>query len=213
MSINPNDLKPNSHRYKEEQKNAQVERPKVEKVVTGTAKMKKNEMRKIADVFIAEDVANVKSYILMDVLVPAFKKLISDIVTDGIDMVLYGSTGRRRSSTGSTSRAGYVDYSGISSGRRYDDRRRDEPARRDIRHYEDVTVETRGEAEEVLRRMDELMETYRVVRVADFFDLVGLPCEYTDNNYGWTNIRNAEVVRDRSGRYAFKLPRALPIDR
>lgn len=208
-----NNLKPNSHRYKEEQKNAPIERPKVEKVVTGTAKIKKNEMRKLADVFIAEDVSNVKSYILMDVLVPAFKKLIADIVTDGIDMVLYGSTGRRRSGTGSTSRAGYVDYSGISSGRRYDDRRRDEQPRRDIRHYEDVTVETRGEAEEVLRRMDELMETYRVVRVADFFDLVGLPCEYTDNNYGWTNIRNAEVVRDRSGRYAFKLPRALPIDR
>ena len=42
-------------------------------------------------------------------------------------------------------------------------------------------------------------------------DLVGVTGNYTDNKYGWTNIRNAEVVRVRDG-YRIKLPRALPID-
>ena len=91
------DYKPNSHRFKEQQKEvATTEKKKVEKVVSGTAVKKRNDMRKLTDIFISEDAENVKSYIFMDVLVPAIKKAISDIVTDGIDMVLYGSTGRSR---------------------------------------------------------------------------------------------------------------------
>ena len=58
--------------------------------------------------------------------------------------------------------------------------------------------------------MDEMMEEYGIVRVADLFDLVGITGDYTDNKYGWTNIRNAEVVRVRDG-YKIKMPRAMPI--
>ena len=83
------DYKPNSHRYKEAQKRAAAEDKKVEKVVTGTVKVKKkNEIGRLKDVFISEDVNNVKNYVLMDVLIPAVKKAISDIVTNGIDMIL-----------------------------------------------------------------------------------------------------------------------------
>ena len=71
--------------------------------------------------------------------------------------------------------------------------------------------DTRGEAEEVLSRLDELIEMYGLVRVADLYDLVGITGDYTDNKYGWKNIRNARVERTRDG-YAIKLPRALLID-
>ena len=70
------EYKPNSHKSKEEQKNLVPEK-RVEKVISGTVKSKKkSEMQKFADVFISEDVNNVKSYIVMDVLVPAIKKAI-----------------------------------------------------------------------------------------------------------------------------------------
>ena len=77
--------------------------------------------------------------------------------------------------------------------------------------YDDIILNSRGEAEDVLMRMDELMETYGLVRVADLYDLVGITGNYTDNKYGWTNIRNAEIVRVRDG-YMIKMPRAVPID-
>ena len=97
------DYKPNSHKYKEEQKNLSTDRKKVEKVVTGKVKTKKkSEASKLKDVFISEDVSNVKSYILMDVLIPAAKKAISDIVSNGIDMILYGETRGRKSSSGAS---------------------------------------------------------------------------------------------------------------
>ena len=56
------------------------------------------------------------------------------------------------------------------------------------------------------------MEAYGLVRVADFYDLVGVTGNYTDNKYGWTNIRSAEIVRLRDGGYVIKLPRAMQID-
>ena len=59
--------------------------------------------------------------------------------------------------------------------------------------------------------MDELIDTYSMVSVADLYDLIGVTGNYTDNKYGWTNIRNAEVVRVREG-YLLKLPKALPIN-
>lgn len=198
--------KPNSHKYREEQKKAATERKQLDKVVKGKVRSKpRGGVSKLTDVFISEDAANVKSYILMDVLVPAVKKAISDIVRDGIDMILYGETKGRRSSS-SSSYVSYRDYS-----RRDDDRYRDRDSRPRYGYsHDDIILETRGDAEEVLTRMDELIDTYGVVSVADLYDLIGKSCEYTDNKYGWTNIRNAEPIRVRDG-YMLKLPKALPI--
>ena len=200
------DYKPNSHRFKEEQSTKPEERKKLEKVVTGKVRTKKkSETSKLAEIFIAEDAANVKNYILMDVLVPAVKKAISDIVRDGIDMILYGeASGKRRSSTNSM----YVSYNKCSYPREYD--RREPQRTRGGYNPDDIVLETRGEAEDVLARMDELIDLYGQVSVADLYDLVGKTCEYTDNKYGWTNIRNAEPVRVRDG-YLLKMPKALPI--
>jgi len=200
------EYKPNSHKYKEDQNRSSPEK-KVEKVIAGTVKSKKkSEIRKFTDVFISEDIDNVKSYILLDVLIPAIKKAISDIVTNGIDMILYGETGK----TKSNSTASKVSYRSYYDGR---NGRRDYSAIRTkiSYNYDDIIFDNRGEAEDVLSRMDELISTYGLVSVADLYDLVGVTGNYTDNKYGWTNIRNASVIRVRDG-YMLKLPKALPLD-
>lgn len=198
------DYKSNSHRSKEAEQKIE-ERKKQDKVINGKAKVKKkNGIVKFTDVFISEDAANVKSYILMDVLVPAVKKAISDIVRDGIDMILYGES-RGNKNRSNSSYVSYRDYSDRRDSDRYSSK-----ARTGYSH-DDIILETRGEAEEVLSRMDELIDTYGIVSVADLYDLVGITRNYTDNKYGWTNIRNAEPVRVRDG-YMLKLPKALPIN-
>ena len=198
------DYKPNSHRSKVEQKSVPTERKKVERVVKGKVKTKKkSEVSKFKDVFISEDVRNVKSYIFMDVLVPAIKKAFSDIVKDGVDMMLYGETKPRKSGS-----ASYVSYRDYSSRDRRDGRRN---RSRSVYDIDDIVIDNRGEAEEVLERMDELIDTYGIVSVADYYDLVGETCAYTDNKYGWTTLRTAEVVRVGDG-YKISLPRPKPID-
>ena len=204
-----NDYKPNSNRFKEEQKTKEIktQEKRVEKpVVTGKAVVKKKSaFSKFADEFISEDAKNVKSYVLGEVLIPAVKKAISDIVTDGIDMILYGgSRGDRKRST--ADRVSYRSY--YDSSRSSRDTRSVTTARYTT---DDIVLTNRAEAEDVLARMDELMDTYGLVRVADLYDLVGITGNYTDNKYGWTNIRNAEIVRVRDG-YIIKMPRAVPID-
>lgn len=199
------DYAPNSRRSKEGPSTAPAERKKVEKVVTGKVRTKKKgEMSKFKDVFISEDISNVKSYILMDVLIPAAKKAISDIVSNGIDMILYGETrGQKRSVN-----ASYVSYRDYSTKK---DDRRPASRSRNVFEYDEIIFDNRGEAEDVITRMGELLETYGVVSVADMYDLAGLTCEFTANKYGWTSIRNAEACRVRDG-YIIKLPRPLAID-
>lgn len=194
-----NDYKPNVP------KNGAVEKKKVEKVVTGQVKVKKKSgIVKLADIFLPGDVQDVKSYILVDVLIPAIKKAFYDIVTDGANMLIYGGTNKSKRPASNVSYRNFYD-------RRDDRGGTDNNRTRTGYSYDDITIESRAEADEVLSQMNELIELYGVVSVADLYDLVGKSHQYTDNKYGWTNINSAEPIRVRDG-WMLKLPKALPIN-
>lgn len=180
----------------------------IKPVVSGTAKTKKkSEVKKLTDIFVAEDISSVKSYVVMDVLIPAVKKAISDIVTNGIDMILYGETSHSKKH-GSASK---VSYGGFYKSDR-DRRDYRENRGRSALDYDDIVFDSRGDAEAVLSAMDEVIERYKFVTVADLYDLAEVTTtNYAANKYGWTDIRGAQVVRVRDG-YMIKLPRALPLD-
>lgn len=196
------EFKSNSHKSREE--NADSSDNSVKKVTTGKTRIKKkNGLLKFADSMISEDAANVKSYILMDVLMPAIKKAVVDIVTDGINMILYGETSvSSRKSSGSK----------VSYRKFYEDDHRDSRSDQKRRYdYDEVVFDHRSDAEEVLASMEDLVDRYKVVSVMDFYDLADQKSVYTDRYYGWTNLRSAEVIRVRDG-YTIKLPKPLPID-
>lgn len=195
--------KPNSYKSKMEnnEQSAKIERKGVKPIVSGTAKTKKKGvLTKFTDVFIQEDIDSVKSYILTDVLIPSGKKLILDIVNS----ILYPSGGGRSSSP--VSRVQYTSYDSISSGRK----RESIPVRRTY-EYDDILFETRKDAELVIMGMDEILNTYEYVSVADMYDLAGIRGDHTDNKYGWNDIRSARVEMTRDG-YVIKLPKARPIE-
>lgn len=200
---------PNSHKYKEEQKSTVTEEKRIKKVVTNPAKTKKNEVRKLADIFISEDVSNVKNYIFMDVLVPAIKKAIYDIVTNGIDMFLYGGSGKNRSTSSGGSKVSY---------RNYYEQKNNGPIRSSESNrvqtgfeYEDVVFLTRGDAESAKQQMQDIVGRYGLVTVNDLYEMAMLSAPYTSQKYGWMDVSNVEVMRVRDG-YVLKLPRAVPID-
>lgn len=195
------EYKSNSYRSKELPKEPLKERPKVEKVVEGRVRSKKKGyLHKCAEVFISEDVSSVKSYLIMDVLIPNIKKAISD----GVDMILYGDTGRGKRM--STSKTPYH--------RAYYEKSNDTPRSPRLRSgydFDDIILDTRGDAERVLSQLDDIIDTYGIASVADMYDLVGKSGNYTDCKYGWTDLRMASVVRTGDG-YMLKLPKALPLD-
>jgi len=200
------EYKPNSHKSKEPQ--GRLPEKRAEKVISGTARVKKkSEFKKIAGEIISEDIHSVKSHIVFDVLVPALKGAISDVFTKGIDMLLYGETGHGRKSK--ASKVAFTNYS--DRDRDYYNRRNYNAYRPSGYDYDDIVLDTAGEAQDVLFSMEEMIESYGVVSVGDFYDLVDYQGNYTDNKYGWTDLRGAKVIRVRDG-YVIKLPRALPID-
>lgn len=181
---------------------------RVQKVTKDAVKTKRNDVRKFADIFISEDISSVKNYIFMDVLVPAIKKAIYDIVTNGIDMFLYGGTGKGKS--------GSVVGSKVSYGSFYDNknanvRRNAEPAKSSGFEYDDLEFTSRGDAEMVLQQMNDAISRYGIVTVADMYDFAGLTAPFTSQKYGWMSVGGVPVVRTRDG-YILKLPRAVPID-
>ena len=207
---------PNSHKYKAEQKEkekaATEERKKVEKVTSGVVKVKKkSETRKFLDNLMGDQVQDIKSSIKNDYIIPAIRNTIWDVFTNTLDMILFGGSGGGRSRRRSTSdkisyRSFYDDRR--SDSRRYDDRR---DRSRSGFDYDELVLETRGEAQAVLNAMDNMMDEYKIVSVADMYDLIGETCPYTAYKYGWTNIRNAEIVRVHDG-YIIRMPKAMPID-
>ncbi len=200
------EYKSNSDKARKEQ--AEKSDKKVEAVITGTAKTrKKGEMQKFADVFIAEDANNVKSYILMEVIIPAVKKAISDIVITGIDMILYGEAGRSKRN-GSAPKVSYRQYYNQNSD---PVRAGSANSRRSI-DYDDILFDTRGDAETVLDAMQDIIGQYGTVSIADLYELAHVPNDnFTLNRYGWANLNGAQAVRVRDG-YILKLPRAVPLN-
>ena len=204
------DYAPNSHKYREsleKENNTDATKPKAEPVISsGKARVqKKSGVSKITSSIISEDAKNVKSYILMDVLVPAVKKAISDIVTNGIDIVLYGEAGHdtRKATAGRVSYKQYYDRDDRYSGRSTPIQ---EERKRSVSLFDDIVVDTMSEAKDIIDRMSEYLESYPVISVADMYDIANItPFPHTYNDYGWKSIAEANIVRVADG-YLIKMP-------
>lgn len=204
--MNNVDYTPNSHKYKAEQKTAS-EKPKVEKVVKGNAKRTKNEVRTIRDTFAPGDMKSIRDCIVMDILVPSAKKVLSEAGRVFIDMLIYGDSGRGRNGSAPYDKVSYNNYGSYSSNGNNNASRV-----RAVFGYDDVTVPTRYDAEEVIRTLDDIIATYHLVSVATFYEVCGVPDNnYMNHKYGWMSVRNAEIIPVRDG-YKIKMPKAVPLD-
>ena len=102
----------NSHSARE---NTSPPSKRVEKVVNGTAKTRKqSEVKKFAGIFMPDEVGDVKTFIITDVVIPGLKNAIADVVS----IVLFGEAGRIGTRKNAGSKVSYQRY--------YDDPRRDD---------------------------------------------------------------------------------------
>lgn len=199
------DYPSNSNKQKAEKQH------KVEKVITGGLVTRKKPLgKKFVETFIGEDVNTVSSYILHDVLIPAAKSTVVEIVQGGIEMLLFGEKkGTRTRRDGNRS---YVNYTSYSSDSRRERERKEASSTSRARHnFDDIILKSRGEAEEVISCLVDLVIDYGEATVADLYDLVGITGNFTDNKYGWRDLSSASVSRVRDG-YLLNLPRVKLLD-
>lgn len=191
------------------------EKSKLQKIVTGVVKKQKPGLiRRISGVLMGSDSRTTKSYVIEEILIPATKNLIVETiyaVVDGLgagfEMLFFGEKHGRRHSigrrSGGGSRMSYIGYNSLYSSENNRQRHPSVPGRYVLC---DVLIEDRGEAQQVLEDLFDQALQYGYATVADYYALVGIDTEYTDVNYGWSDLRGSQVVRVNNG-YILDLPK------
>lgn len=179
----------------EEIKEKRVAKP----IVTGKVVQKKTGLgTKFREAFTGDSATSVGDYILFDVMLPAAKAMLSDAVSQGIDRLLFGGTRGGSSSRSSSYRSGHTNYSSYSKRDR-DERREISRSDRATHRFDDIILETRAEAEEVVATLVELVKDYGVASVEDLYDCVDITADFTDAKWGWTDLRDVDIRRVRDG--------------
>lgn len=194
------------------------EKKPLEKIVTGNIeKKKKGFFKNITESIFADDTRSVGGYILYDILLPAAKSMISEMVGGGIEMLLFGERrgGKNIRREGSrsivTSYGDYYNNDRNTRSREPDRGREISRTSRNRHDFDSIIIPSRGEAERVLDKLLDLIQEYHEATVADLYDLTGIESVFTDRKYGWKTLRYAEVVRMKNG-YMIDLPSPILLD-
>ena len=171
-------------------------------------------IKRAVNAFVGHDVGDVKSFILFDVVIPAAKNLLSDIIVKGSNMILFGD-GKAPGGVKREGNRSYVSYNAYSDrNRRWSNDRPpwDEPDTR--RSYtrgnssrfnpNDYKFEYREDAEQLMADILDYLEDAPYLTIAQFKEMIStdeqpIKPEYTDYRYGWerlNGIMNVERIRD-----------------
>lgn len=203
--VNIDSLEGNSHKQKAEKAaSSQKSREKISPVVNReqVVSTKKPLSKKFAETFMTEDTKDVKSWLLMDVIIPGVKNTILDILS----MMFFGEieSRSRRRRRDRDDRVNYSSYYRGSSDRRDRDSRRHRD--RDDRYdsddrvdFRNIILRHRDDAERVINAMRDRIRDDGSASVADLLDLIDVAGRYTDNNYGWDDERDIGIRRVSSG--------------
>lgn len=191
------------------------ERKSLDKVIDiQPKKVKKNlGSRLIHGILGPEGLPGIGSYVSEEIIVPAIKNIIVDAVTSGINMVMYGeskSQGPRQYGRTPYNSYGSSPRPTVNYTSRYTNQQPEPSAvrPRNLRQgVEEYIIESREDAAHVLTTLTEQADMYGSVSIADYYDLIGIPSEYTDNNYGWVMETIVHTnVRPVRGGYVIKFP-------
>lgn len=170
-------------------------------------------VRKFTRYIVEDTLESAREKTISDIIIPGVKTLIFDSITDMLDVMLF--SGSERAPRGSRRRSEGRRGSQTSYSRFYDEKGRRSDSRASYREIgnepDDIILDTRREAQDVLEELDYIIHKYGQASIADFYDIVGVTSSFTDNKYGWTSIRDAGVKPVRDG-FLIILPRTRVLD-
>ena len=194
---------------------AQAEPEKVESTVYKKPKIKPKR-KGLKGIIFLQDFRDIKDGIYQDVLEPKIRETIyglaenvsngiTDTINNTLQMMIFGDVRRTSNQRRPGDKVSYNQYSNrrvVSS-----------PSMSTSYECDDLSWDTRGDAEYVLNLMREHLQEYPWVTVARMYEFAEMTAPNAScNNYGWTNLDGVQV-RSRDGGYIIELPRAKPIPR
>lgn len=141
----------------------------------------------------------------IDQFIPSVLKTLADVSKDIVDDFFIGGRQSRRSSESDCRPVDYTDF--YSRRRRYSDETWTVRPKQAVRLY---IFPSERAAAHVLRRLNDRLDRFeRGVSVADYYhelemrdengDMISVKTTPSDNNYGWTSFRRADVIRYEDG--------------
>lgn len=200
----------NSNKFKQNSLDApSMNEPKKNSPVplTGTIRPRQGPVNKVLGTLFVADMKTIGMSVIKDVVVPSIKKLLYESVTNGLQMGMWGDTYNPRSNSNRIGSS--IDYNGMST-RVFNNGNHITVNR--TYGYNDWVFENRSDAVAKLEELNDRLSEFKIVSVADFYDIIGKTPQHTDVNYGWRNLSEAKVVATPDGGFSIRLPKAKVIN-
>lgn len=179
----------------------------IKPVVSGAVKVDRPATRRFFDYLFAESPKALGKKIGRELIVPRMKAGVEEALNSFISGMFWGGGQRPMNNMvqGTVLRAGGVAYNQMSNPSALTQARQ-AGVQQSSGNYQDLVVPTQQFAEVLLANMYELLNNYRVVAVADLYELANITPQPSDNAYGWTSLDGARISKVREG-FLLELPR------
>lgn len=182
-------------------------------VSSGAVRRRKSFRKQLTETFVAGDIKTAARYSIFDIMLPAARDMIVETIQQGIEKLFTGDSRRRGSTHPQSGPTGYVSYNRVAGmgGRNAGPSRAISRQARARHNFDEIILDDRVEAEEVIDKLFELVSRYESATVSDLYELVGLTSTHTDHKWGWTDLHGSGVTRIRGG-YLLDLPEPEAFD-
>ena len=199
------ELPSNSNRTKE-QKNTKTVR-QVASAIDHSVKVNRSPLQRMFGTFFKCDLKSLKKYVIEDLLIPNAQEMFLRTM----EMWMFEDVRANRSSSGGKKSAGWTERKQYDKPTSLTRERRESGTSKFIPEVDDIYLETRGDAEQVIEYLRDLLDTYEQVTVADLYQAVGKSADWTLNEIGWEDLSGVYVTRTRRG-YRLDMPRCVPLN-
>ena len=171
---------------------------------TGVTIKKQSEIKKFGRSIIADDAGNIGKHLVSDTIVPGIKKLLTDAGTNFVQWLFngIGKGGNSGKPAGAASRISYIDYN-----KPYSYASSTVTPLTSVYEMDEFGFDDRGEAELYLTRLKEVIVRRGVASCSDFYDLLGMRCPFTAEEWGWRDLSSASVRKGMDGKYYINFPK------
>lgn len=184
---------------------SKVEKSTESKVIAKATEKKNRTVYKALSDFVVSDIPEVWEHLVIDVVIPTAKSMLTDMVTQGIQSLLYGNSAPK-------TRGSYVTYGSRSpsSYARASSPVTSRSQTRSVDRIRDLEFESAQDLRDMLAFIAEVFDDREVLTVAELKEAAGLKVSYVDDRWGWGREANFRSIVDR-GRQVLLVPSPEPL--
>lgn len=186
-----------------------VDREAPKKVISGKVKkQKKGLMERFVVAIIGPDgLPAIGAYLLKEVIGPSLLQLTAESLKSGIDMIAYKNQGAPNATHANPRvpvrpqtnyAAQYHSPTAVATSATPVEQGRVVPTRARVEEY---SIADRNEAFRVVEALKAQAFGFNHATLADYYDMIDVPSEYTHHNYGWTaeDLEKVTLMPTRGG--------------